>query len=268
MGLSRLCHPADDPRLAARAGELAARLGLSVEAVAERRALLPGRHAPADDAVLWLDADGLALQALDKPLPRPVRVDFASESMSWRTRGGGGGEAVVRACGVRAGQSVRVLDATAGLGRDAWLLAHVGATVTLCERSPVIQALLADGLHRAAAEPACATTVARMHLHEGSSLARLQDMAAWPAAERPETVYLDPMFPHRDKSALVKIDMRVFRSVVGEDNDADALLAAARAVATKRVVVKRPRQAPDLAGVVPHQRMVGQSSRFDLYAPG
>lgn len=224
---------------------------------------LIGRH----DAVLWLDDDGLALQPLEKPLPRPVRVDFASEAMSWRTRGGGGGEAVVRACGVKAGQSIRVLDATAGLGRDAWLLAHVGAEVTLCERSPVIHALLANGLARAARESACAATVARMTLHEGSSLALLQAMAALPAAQRPETVYLDPMFPHREKSALVKIDMRIFRSVVGEDQDADALLAAARQVATRRVVVKRPKHAPDLAGVEPHQRMLGQSSRFDLYAP-
>lgn len=220
------------------------------------------------EAVLWLDDDGLALQPLEKPLPRPVRVDFASEAMSWRTRGGGGGEAVVRACGVKAGQPLRVLDATAGLGRDAWLLAHVGATVTLCERSPVIHALLGDGLARAAREHACAATVARMTLHEGSSLSLLQAMAALSAEQRPETVYLDPMFPHREKSALVKIDMRVFRSVVGEDQDADALLAAARAVATRRVVVKRPRHAPDLAGVAPHQRMEGQSSRFDLYAPG
>lgn len=220
------------------------------------------------EAVLWLDEHGLALQALDKPLPRPVRVDFASEAMSWRTRGGGGGEAVVRACGVRAGRPVRVFDATAGLGRDAWLLAHVGAEVTLCERSPVVHALLADGLARATRESACAATVARMTLLAGSSLAQMRSMMTLPPAERPETVYLDPMFPHREKSALVKIDMRVFRNVVGEDLDADALLAAARALATRRVVVKRPRHAPDLAGVVPHQRMEGQSNRFDLYAPG
>lgn len=269
MGLSRLCFPADDPLLAASAAGLAATLGLEPVAVDERKALLPGRHDPVEGQapVLWLDADGLALQAIAKPLPAPVRVDFASDAMRWRTAGGGAGEAVVRACGVKAGQRIRVLDATAGLGRDSWLLAHVGAEVVCCERSPVIQALLRDGLARAALEPACAATVARLTLHEGSSLALLRELAALPAAERPETVYLDPMFPHREKSALVRLDMRIFRDIVGEDQDADALLAAARAVATRRVVVKRPRHAPDLAGVAPHQRMEGQSSRFDLYAP-
>ena len=102
---------------------------------------------------------------------------------------------------------------------------------------------------------------------DSDTLAALTALAALPPEQRPEVVYLDPMFPHRDKSALVKKDMRVFRSVVGEDLDADALLAPARAVATKRVVVKRPRLAPDLAGVEPQQRMTGQSNRFDLYAP-
>ncbi len=269
MGLSRLCHLAGDLSLAARAAELAVRLGLTAVALPERKALLPGRHDAVESLqpVLWLDAAGLALQAIEKPLPAPIRVDFSSDAMGWRTRGGGGGEAVVRACGVKAGNAIRVLDATAGLGRDAWLLAHVGADVVCCERSPIIQALLQDGLRRAALDPACAAISARLHLHTGSSLELLRDMAALPVAERPETVYLDPMFPHREKSALVKIDMRLFRDVVGEDPDADALLAAARAVATRRVVVKRPKHAPDLGGVEPHQRMLGQSSRFDLYAP-
>lgn len=268
-GVSRLCCLQDDPLRVAQATALAQQLGLSVDTLAERKALLPGRHvAPeAQTPVLWLDADGLALQAIAKPLPAPVRVDFVSDAMRWRTAGGGGGEAVVRACGVKAGHPIRVLDATAGLGRDTWLLAHVGAEVTCCERSPIVQALLRDGLARAAADPASAATAGRIRLHEGSSLALLQQLAGLPATERPETVYLDPMFPHRDKSALVKLDMRLFREVVGADHDADALLAAARAVATRRVVVKRPRHAPDLDGIAPHQRMEGQSNRFDLYAP-
>lgn len=269
QGVSRFCYLQGDPLRAAQATALALQLGLSAEALPERKALLPGRHAVSDALapLLWLDAGGLALQAIAKPLPAPVRVDFVSDAMRWRTAGGGGGEAVVRACGVKAGHPVRVLDATAGLGRDSWLLAHVGAEVTCCERAPVIQALLRDGLARAAADSVSAITASRIHLHEGSSLTLLHQLAGLPAVERPETVYLDPMFPHRDKSALVKLDMRLFREIVGEDQDADALLAAARAVATRRVVVKRPRHAPDLDGIAPHQRMEGQSNRFDLYAP-
>lgn len=246
---------------------LALRHGWSAPQVfADRKrdlAALTGRHA----AILLLDADGLALQPLDKPLPGPVRVDFVHGEMRWRTGQGAGGEMVAKACGVRKGATPRIFDGTAGLGRDAWVLASLGCAVQLCERSPVIAALLQDGLERAGREPELAATVARMQLQHSDTLAALTALAALPSEQRPEVVYLDPMFPHRDKSALVKKDMRVFRSVVGEDLDADALLAPARAVATKRVVVKRPRLAPDLAGVEPQQRMTGQSNRFDLYAP-
>lgn len=287
MGLTRLCHDATaSPARIAQAAALALQLGLRVEALAERRLLLPARHRPEagfnepvanetpafETVVLWLDDAGLGLQAIEKPLPAPVRVDFASDALRWRmAQGGGGGEAVVKACGIKpvaaGAQRLRVLDATAGWGRDSWLLAHVGAEVQSCERSPIVQALLRDGLARAAATAQTAETAVRIQLHEGSAqdvLLRLRDL---PAAERPETVYLDPMFPHRDKSALVKLDMRLFRQVVGSDDDADELLALARQVATRRIVVKRPRHAPDLAGVAPHQRMEGQSNRFDLYAP-
>ncbi len=200
-------------------------------------------------------------------LPGPVRVDFVYGEMRWRASHGAAGEMVARACGVRKGATPRIVDATAGLGRDAWLLASLGCQVQLCERSPAIAALLRDGLARAAAEPTLAATAARVTLIAEDALAHLRRLASLPPEQRPEVVYLDPMFPHRDKSALVKKDMRVFRSVVGADLDADALLAPARAVATRRVVVKRPRLAPDLAGVVPHERMTGQSNRFDLYAP-
>ncbi|MBS1227845.1 MAG: SAM-dependent methyltransferase, partial [Proteobacteria bacterium] len=78
-------------------------------------------------------------------------------------------------------------------------------------------------------------------------------------------IYLDPMFPHRDKSAQVKQDMRHFRPLAGDDDDAPQLLAAALALATHRVVVKRPRKAPAIAGQLPGSALEGKSSRFDIY---
>lgn len=275
MGLTRLCFDASlPPERQQFAHTLAAELSLSAVALQDRRELLPARHAREsnESVVLWLDAQGLGLQAIEKPLPGPVKVDFASDALRWRTaQGGGGGEAVVKACGVKppvAGATRwRVFDATAGWGRDSWLLAHVGAEVQCCERSPVVQALLRDGLARALATPETRDTASSIQLHAGKAQTVLQQLRELPPHERPETVYLDPMFPHRDKSALVKLDMRLFRQVVGQDDDADELLPLARHVATRRIVVKRPRHAPDLAGVAPHQRMEGQSNRFDLYAP-
>ena len=236
--------------------------------IMDRRRELPAAMANATWG-LWFDQDGLGLQVNEKPLPSPVRADFVAGAIRWRTQPGrgAGGEMVARACGVRRGATPRVLDATAGLGRDAWILASLGSTVQLCERSPIIAALLASGLARARTVIAVAETANRMQLMTADAHRVLADLRDKPDAQRPEVVYLDPMFPHREKSALVKLDMRVFRQVVGEDHDADTLLALARQVATKRVVVKRPRHAPDLAGVAPHERLLGQSSRFDLYTP-
>ena len=225
-------------------------------------------HAESAESVLIYDEHGLALQTLEKPLPGPVRVDFADASLQRRIANGhGAGEAVARACGLRKGATPRVLDATAGLGRDSWILASLGAQVEMVERVPLVHALLADGLRRAQQNAQLAGTAERLALHANDAQSVLRAKLLLPSEARPEVVYLDPMFPHREKSAKVKKDMWAFRHVVGSDEDADALLALARAVATKRVVVKRPRIAPDLNGEEPHQRMLGQSSRFDLYTP-
>lgn len=225
------------------------------------------RALPEAGAALVLEPEGLGLYALDLPGSGPVRVQLDEGSLGFRlTAERARHEAVVKACGLlKAPGPWRVFDATAGLLRDACVLAAAGAEVWVGERSPVIAALVADGLARAAAEPALQELVARLHFQPGDSRERLLALARADAAARPAVVYLDPMFPHRDKSALVKKEMRVFRTVVGEDADADDLLAPALAAATRRVVVKRPRHAPWLAGRKPSLAQEGKSARFDIY---
>ncbi|MGC8121665.1 class I SAM-dependent methyltransferase [Marinobacter sp. VGCF2001] len=213
--------------------------------------------------LLFLDEAGLALQQTGKGAPGPVRAEFVSGKMGYRREhGGGAGQLVARAVGLQKTRSrLRVLDATAGLGQDAFVLASLGCQVTLFERNPVIHALLADGLYRAGLNEACAPIVAGMTLKAGNSL-------EWMTRAGPEAVdvvYLDPMFPHRDKSALVKKEMQLFRQVVGDDDDASQLLEAALACARYRVVVKRPRKAPAVAGPEPATRVEGKSSRYDIY---
>ncbi|MBW0148902.1 class I SAM-dependent methyltransferase [Marinobacter arenosus] len=214
--------------------------------------------------VLFLDENGLGLQTTGKGAPGPVRAEFVTGKMGYRREhGGGAGQLVAKAVGLQKTRAtLRVLDATAGLGQDAFVLASLGCEVALFERNPVIHALLADGLARASLNVDCAPIVARMTLKEGSSLTWLESAAP----ESADVIYLDPMFPHRDKSALVKKEMQVFRSVVGDDPDAEALLAAALGCATYRVVVKRPRKAPSIAGPEPATRIEGKSSRYDVYS--
>ncbi|AOY88505.1 SAM-dependent methyltransferase [Marinobacter salinus] len=214
--------------------------------------------------LLFLDENGLGLQLTGKGAPGPVRAEFVTGKMGYRREhGGGAGQLVARAVGLhktRAG--LHVLDATAGLGQDAFILASLGCRVTLFERNPVIHALLADGLARASLNVDCAPIIERMTLRQGGSIEWLEGAGR----DAADVVYLDPMFPHREKSALVKKEMQIFRAVVGDDDDAGKLLEVALTCATYRVVVKRSRKAPAIPGPEPATRVEGKSSRYDIYS--
>lgn len=234
------------------------------ESQAERwaqRLDLPRQLADADFTLLVGDS-GLQLQQLGADAPGPVRVDFVEGAVAHRRLyGGGSGQMIAKAVGVQPGVRPRALDATAGLGKDAFVLASLGCDMSLVERQPIIAALLEDGLDRAQNDPQVGAIVARMRLLKGNSIEVMQQ---W-QGEAPQVIYLDPMFPHREKSALVKKEMRLFRPLVGDDMDAPALLAAALALASHRVVVKRPRKAPCIEGVKPSHALEGKSSRYDIY---
>ena len=211
---------------------------------------------------LQLGAGGLQLQALEADSSGPVRVDFIEGAVAHRRQfGGGNGQMIAKAVGIQPGVRPAVLDATAGLGRDAFLLAQLGCHVALIERHPLIAALLADGLARALLDEEVAPIIQRMQLQMGNAIELIK---GW-STEPPQVVYLDPMFPHREKSSLVKKEMRVFRPLVGDDDDAAQLLEAALDLATHRVVVKRPRKAPSLCGKPPGYALEGKSSRYDVY---
>lgn len=190
-----------------------------------------------------------------------ILVDFASGAATYRRKfGGGKSEAIAKAVGLTKKADLTVIDATAGLGRDALVLASLGATVTLVERNPLVAALLWDGLRRAKLHPQL-----QEWLPERMTLVFSQAMAALHTLPSPDVVYLDPMFPAREKSAAVKKEMRAFHDVVGADPDADALWLAAMTLANKRVVVKRPGYAAYLAGQKPSMSIEGKNNRFDVY---
>ena len=243
-----------------RVEALVAQFQAQAEAWAQRLGL-PLVDEAAEFAV-QLGAEGLQIQQLGPQAPGPVRVDFVEgQAAHRRLYGGGNGQMIAKAVGIAQGVRPRVLDATAGLGKDAFVLASLGCQMTLIERQPLIAALLEDGLARARGDAEIGPIVARMQLLTGNAIER---MRAW-EGEAPQVIYLDPMFPHRDKSALVKKEMRVFRPLVGDDLDAPALLEAALALATHRVVVKRPRKAPIIEGGKPSHSLEGKSSRYDIY---
>lgn len=168
---------------------------------------------------------------------------------------------LARATGIKSGIRPNILDATAGLGGDAFVLATLGSHVTMCERNMVMAALLGDGLERALLCPATKDIIQhRMTLVKTSSF-----IANSNQGQQYDSVYLDPMYPHDTGSALNKISMRVIRSLVGDDDDCRQLMELARAVAKKRIVVKRPRHAPPLTDDKISYQVAMKSSRFDVY---
>ena len=83
--------------------------------------------------------DRLELRKLDEPKLGAVYVDFVGGTMAHRRKfGGGRGEAVAKAVGIKGSALPTVIDATAGLGRDAFVLAAIGCQVRLVERHPVV----------------------------------------------------------------------------------------------------------------------------------
>lgn len=225
------------------------------------------RHNPDSQlALVQAEINGqtrLELRKLDEPKLGAVYVDFVSGVMAHRRKfGGGRAEAVAKAVGVKGDELPSVIDATAGLGRDAFVLASVGCKVRLIERHPVVFLLLQDGLQRAYAD----TEIGAM-LQTNLQLLNVKHLSELnPQTDFADVVYLDPMYPHKQKSALVKKEMRLFQHLVGGDLDADQLLEPALNLARKRVVVKRPDYAEFLAQIPPHFSRQTKNHRFDIYS--
>lgn len=210
--------------------------------------------------LLRLNQQVLELIKLDEPKLGGIKVDFVEGVTAHRRKfGGGRGQDIAKAIGLKHGFTPHILDATAGLGRDAFVLASLDCKVTLMERMPVVAALLNDGLERAKLNQEVSEIANRMTLVNASSIENMN------LAQQVDVVYLDPMYPHREKSAAVKKEMRVFQSLVGEDLDADALLEPAIALAKYRVVVKRPSYAPPLNNIKPSTSIKMKKHRFDVY---
>ncbi len=178
-----------------------------------------------------------------------------------RAHGGGSKEPIARACGVKPGSRPTVLDGTGGWLRDAFVLASVGCEVTAIERHPIVYTLMQNALQRAKIDTETATIINRLQLKNAVTETVLQQLSASP---QHDVIYLDPMFPPREKSAQVKKDMQVLQ-FLAEGDLGDSLLPLALAAAKKRVVVKRPDYAPPLANKKPSNVLESGGNRFDIY---
>ncbi len=210
------------------------------------------------DYLLLLTDEGLSIAKTGKSAPNPVSVDFVSGAVAHRrVFGGGKGQDIAKAIGLNKRSNLSVLDGTAGLGRDAFVFASLGCDVVMLERVPFVRALLKNGLLRASLSEDISGIIHRMTFLDGDISGQTEN--------KYDVVYLDPMYPHIEKSAAVKKEMAFFRELIGFDDDADYLLEHAKKIASYRVVVKRPKGAPYLNNEPPTYQVEGKSGRFDVY---
>ena len=197
-----------------------------------------------------------------------IRCDFTAGSNRHRRNfGGGNGQTIAKAVGVSGKFYPTVLDLTAGMGADAFVLASLGCQIRLLERNPIVYLLLQDGLNRALMaghkDPALVEIVTRMKLMQIDSSNYLDNITQ---SDYPDIIYLDPMFPTRKKSAQVKKEMQALHQIVGSDEDAGALLEQALGKTKYRVVVKRPAHSDFLGNRKPSYSLEGKSTRYDIFA--
>ena len=254
--LALLATTTADERYAA---ELAGRLGLRQLATGTRPASCTQAR-----FLLVVSGGALYLQQAGANAPGSVAVDFGSAALRYRRRSGTT-ELLGKAVGYSRSRPLVILDATAGLGRDAFILAGLGHEVRLCERAPVVVELLRAGLEAATRQfdDGLRETALRMSLLPGDAR-ELGDSAK----RGVDVIYLDPMFPVRVKSAAVKKEMALLQRMLGDTSapgEADDLLRWALEQGVARVVVKRPARAASLAGARPSHCVKGKSVRYDVY---
>ena len=203
--------------------------------------------------LLHLTAEGLLLESEGQTL----MGDF-SHLLPRLAKHKIGGELLAKAAKLKDTEHPTALDATAGLGEDSLILAAAGFTVDLYERNPVICELLRDALDRAAKIPELTEIVSRMTLHHENSIEAMGRLDT-----PPDVILLDPMFPERQKSALVKKKLQMIQKLETPcDEEKDILLAAAKA-SPKKLIVKRPPKGPYLADIKPDYSISGKAVRFD-----
>ena len=174
--------------------------------------------------------------------------------------GRGRGQNLAKAVGMKFNKNRNIIDATAGLGYDSFILASIGAKVTLIERSQKMYELLQNGIDEGKSFGGeIEKIINRMELVFGDSKDILPKLT-------PEVIMIDTMYKDRKKTALVKNNMRLVREIVGPDSDYIELLKVALNCAQNRVVLKQPRYAEPIKEIkkCSHQ-ILGKTIRYDIF---
>ena len=225
---------------------------------------LPLLEARNPDCALQLCYGDERIELFDSKLNTGIYVDFVGGALAHRQQyGGGRGQAIAKAIGLKKGNTPSVLDVTAGLARDAYILGNLGCKISLVERSPVLYTLIEDGIRRGLEHESSKPVLENfMNLINADACLFMQHM---PRDRLPDVIYIYPMYPERKKSALVKKDMQILQHLLGKDDDAASLLDTALNNATQRVVIKRPIHAEAVSDIKPATSISSKKTRYDIY---
>jgi 16S rRNA (guanine1516-N2)-methyltransferase len=215
-----------------------------------------------EDLSCYLERTSLSLEYLPEGLSlchpnfNPLTIDFLSQKLQYRSHHGALGELLAKACGAK--HQPKLLDLTAGLGRDAFVLASLGCEVLMIERHPIMHALLEDGVKRLK-QVLPDFKLDLIHYDSSEYLKTFSGQLDF------DVIYIDPMHPERQKSALVKKEMRILRDLVGKDEDKVALINSALSAGVKKIVLKWPLKSESLSDVKPTGVLKGKAVRFEIY---
>jgi 16S rRNA (guanine1516-N2)-methyltransferase len=247
---------AEDSRYAEVADELARRIGVvAVRAEDERSVHEVSLRVVVGSEICVYSGHGRN--------ERRIAVDFSAPALQQRVQTGSK-DLLIRACGLhKENHRVRrVMDATAGFGNDAWVLAATGVEVIAVEQDPLVGALLRSALNRACSQGLAASE--RLTLYVG-------DAKELNAPAPIDVVYLDPMFSAGRRKAASSKSMSFLQDWLHDkysEQDQQALFERARDVALARVVVKRSAKAEPLSSYPPTFQIKGKTHRFDVYQLG
>ena len=187
-------------------------------------------------------------------------VDFASKKMQSRVETLSKSDLLIKAVGANTNPA-HIIDATAGLGTDSFLLAsaYPDAKLDLIEENPLIHKLLQSGINNLSNNLSN-----NLKLHNKNS----DDII--PKLEPADVIYLDPMFADNSFKGQVKKPMQWLHEICPppSDENLNKLCSIALKYAKKRVIIKRAKNAPVIKidnKIDPNHQIVGKSVRYDVY---
>lgn len=210
---------------------------------------------PGEYLTIHFDSKGVALSGFGLT----YQGDFAETMMHRVTNGRLQHEMLVKAASSEK-EGRKAIDATAGMGEDAFLLAAQGYEVTLYEQNPVVAALLKDAIRRAKKNQILKDIAGRMKVVEADSVESMSKLL-----DPVDVIYLDPMFPARQKSSLINKKLQLIQKLEPPCSEETDLFDAALKVGPSRIIVKRPLKSKYLAGREPSYTLKGKAIRYDCY---